>query len=105
MNSYTFYTSPYDFMTCTGCWWGSLRERNHWGDQDLDGRIILKLTLKKGIYILKLILIYNIKTDLKETHIYIYIYGKIILKLILKKRRAGLLLALSITALSQAPHF
>ena len=21
---------------CTGCWWGSLRERGHWGDQDLD---------------------------------------------------------------------
>jgi len=26
---------------CTGCWWGSLRERGHWGDQDVDGRIIL----------------------------------------------------------------
>jgi hypothetical protein len=22
---------------CTGCWWGSLRERGHWGDQDVDG--------------------------------------------------------------------
>jgi hypothetical protein len=21
---------------CTGCWWGSLRERGHWGDQDMD---------------------------------------------------------------------
>jgi hypothetical protein len=21
---------------CTGCWWGSLRERGHWGDQDVD---------------------------------------------------------------------
>ena len=19
---------------CKGCWWGSLRERGHWGDQD-----------------------------------------------------------------------
>jgi hypothetical protein len=27
---------------CTGCWWGSLRERDHWGDQDDDGRIILR---------------------------------------------------------------
>ena len=25
---------------CTGCWWGSLRERGHWGDQDIGGRII-----------------------------------------------------------------
>jgi hypothetical protein len=23
---------------CTGCWWGSLRERDHWGDQDVDAR-------------------------------------------------------------------
>ena len=22
-------------------WWGSLRERDHWGDQDVDGRVIL----------------------------------------------------------------
>jgi hypothetical protein len=27
---------------CTGCWWGSLRERGHWEDQGLDGRIILR---------------------------------------------------------------
>jgi hypothetical protein len=20
---------------CTGCWWGSLRERGRWGDQDV----------------------------------------------------------------------
>jgi hypothetical protein len=25
---------------CTGSWWVSLRERGHWGDQDVDGRII-----------------------------------------------------------------
>jgi len=27
---------------CTGFWWGSLRERDHWGDLDVDGRIILR---------------------------------------------------------------
>jgi len=27
---------------CTGCWRGSLRERGRWGDQDVDGRIILR---------------------------------------------------------------
>ena len=26
----------------TGCWWGSLRERDHWRDQDVDGRMILR---------------------------------------------------------------
>ena len=25
----------------TVLWWGELRERDHWGDQDVDGRIIL----------------------------------------------------------------
>jgi hypothetical protein len=27
---------------CTGRWWENLRERSHWGDPDVDGRIILK---------------------------------------------------------------
>jgi len=27
---------------CTGFWWGDLRERDHWGDPDADGRIILR---------------------------------------------------------------
>jgi hypothetical protein len=32
---------------CTGCWLGSLRERDHWGDQDVDGRIILRWIFRK----------------------------------------------------------
>jgi hypothetical protein len=27
---------------CTGCWWGSQKERGHWGDPDIDGRIMLR---------------------------------------------------------------
>jgi len=32
---------------CKGCWWGSLRERDHWGNQDVDGRIILRWIFRK----------------------------------------------------------
>jgi hypothetical protein len=32
---------------CTGFWWGSLRERNHWGDRDVDVRIILRWIFRK----------------------------------------------------------
>jgi hypothetical protein len=32
---------------CTGFWWGNLRERNHWGDPDVDGRIILIWIFRK----------------------------------------------------------
>jgi len=32
---------------CTGYWWGSLRDRGHWGDQDVDGRIILRWIFRK----------------------------------------------------------
>jgi len=28
---------------CTGFWLANLRERDHWGDPDVDGRIILRL--------------------------------------------------------------
>ena len=37
---------------CTGFCWGNLRERDHWGDPDADGRIILRWIFRKwkGVY-------------------------------------------------------
>ena len=32
---------------CTGFWWGNPRERGHWVDPDVDGRIILRWVLRK----------------------------------------------------------
>ena len=32
---------------CTRFWWGNLRERDHWGDQSVDGRIILRWIFRK----------------------------------------------------------
>jgi hypothetical protein len=32
---------------CREFWWGSLRESDHWGDQDVDGRIILRRIFRK----------------------------------------------------------
>ena len=32
---------------CTGFWWGNLRERDHWGDPDVDGKIILRGIFRK----------------------------------------------------------
>jgi len=32
---------------CTGFWWGNLRERDHWGDPDANGRIILRWISRK----------------------------------------------------------
>jgi hypothetical protein len=29
------------------CLWGNLRERDHWGDTDVDGRIILRWIFRK----------------------------------------------------------
>ena len=31
----------------TGFWWGKLREKGHWRDQDVDGRIIFKMDLEE----------------------------------------------------------
>ena len=32
---------------CTMFWWGNLRVRDHWGDHDVDRRIILRWILRK----------------------------------------------------------
>ena len=32
---------------CTAFWWGNLRERDHWGDPGIDGRIILRWIFRK----------------------------------------------------------
>jgi hypothetical protein len=32
---------------CTGFWWGSLRERDHWGDPEVDRTIILRWIFRK----------------------------------------------------------
>jgi hypothetical protein len=33
---------------CTEFWLGNLRERDHWGDPDVDGRIILRRIFRKS---------------------------------------------------------
>jgi hypothetical protein len=34
---------------CTVFWWGNLRERDQWGDPDVDGRIILRWIFRKWV--------------------------------------------------------
>jgi hypothetical protein len=31
----------------TGFWWGNLRERDHWGDAGINGKIILRWIFRK----------------------------------------------------------
>jgi hypothetical protein len=35
---------------CTGFWCGNLRERDHWGDPGVDGRIILRWIFRKFVF-------------------------------------------------------
>jgi hypothetical protein len=32
---------------CTGFWWESVRERDHWGERGVDGRLILRRIFRK----------------------------------------------------------
>ena len=32
---------------CTGFWWGNPRERDHWGDPDVDARMDIKMDLQE----------------------------------------------------------
>jgi hypothetical protein len=42
------YVSPMgDRRAYTGFWWRNLSERDHWGDPDIDGRIILRWIIRK----------------------------------------------------------
>jgi hypothetical protein len=41
------HTSLNNFEACTEFWWGNLREKDHWGDPGIDGRIILRWILRK----------------------------------------------------------
>ena len=41
------FTFSLQYCEFTGFWWGNLRERDHWRDPDVDGRIILRWIFRK----------------------------------------------------------
>ena len=36
-----------DYILLSISWWGNLKERDHWGDHDVDGRVILRWIFRK----------------------------------------------------------
>jgi hypothetical protein len=40
-------TFSFLYVEHTGFWWGNLRERDHWGDPGVEGKIILRLIFRK----------------------------------------------------------
>ena len=40
-------TGEWRKLHCTRFWWGNLRESDHWGDQDVGGRIIVRWIFRK----------------------------------------------------------
>ena len=47
VSDYNFNICSYKREVCTGFWLGNLRERDHWGDPDVGGRIILRWIFRK----------------------------------------------------------
>jgi hypothetical protein len=45
--SFVFHMGYVMLELSTGLWWGSLREGDHWGVPDVDGRIILRRIFRK----------------------------------------------------------
>ena len=41
------YCEQYVYIYTYLFWWGDRRERDHWGDPDVDGRIILRWIFRK----------------------------------------------------------
>ena len=39
---------------CRGFWWGNPGERDHWGNPDVDGRIILRWIFRKWEEVVRL---------------------------------------------------